>query len=113
MNIYDPHYCPDREVLQGSLRYDFITATEVLEHLKDPARELELLWKLLKPMGWLGIMTKLALDRTAFSKWHYKNDATHICFFSTATMQWLARKWHTEVVQIGADVLFFQKPAGG
>ncbi len=113
MNIYDPYYSPDRDVLQGCKRYDFITATEVLEHLQDPAGELELLWNLLKPEGWLGLMTKLAHDRAAFSRWHYKNDPTHICFFSTATMQWLARKWNTELVQIGADVFFFQKPAEG
>lgn len=109
VNIYDPHYAADLEVLCGVHRYDFITATEVVEHLKDPMAELERLWVLLKPGGWLGLMTKLAMDKEAFSFWHYIRDPTHICFFSMDTMQWIAGKWGTEYIQIGADVHFFQK----
>jgi len=107
MSLYDPFYAPDTAKL--TRQYDFITASEVVEHLHDPAGDLELVWSLLKPGGWLGIMTKLALDKTAFSKWHYKNDPTHVCFFSKKTMEWLAKKWQARLFLIGNDVILFQK----
>jgi Methyltransferase domain len=109
MSLYDPFYAPDSRVLTPQNQYDFITASEVVEHLHTPAAELALLWSLVTPGGWLGIMTKLALDQTAFSSWHYKNDPTHVSFFSAETMDWIAGNWKTEVLSIGADVFLFQK----
>ena len=108
MNIYDPYYAPDKIVLNE--QYDFVTASEVVEHLHNPAIEFDLLWSILKPGGWLGLMTKLALDKEAFAKWHYKNDPTHVCFFSKETMEWLAEKWKAKIQFIGRDVILFQKP---
>ena len=107
MNLFDPFYSPETRPL--TIQYDFITASEVVEHLHDPAKDLVLLWSLLKPDGWLGIMTKLALDQTAFSGWHYKNDLTHVCFYSQKTMEWLAEKWQAELLLVGNDVILFQK----
>jgi hypothetical protein len=105
--MYDKFYAPDQGVFAE--RYDFITATEVMEHLSDPRRELARLWDCLHPGGWLGIMTKLALDQQAFARWHYKNDPTHICFFSVLTFTWLAAQWQAELTFIGSDVVLFRK----
>jgi len=107
VNLYDPLYAQDDEAL--SQEYDFITASEVVEHLHDPAMELERLWRILKPGGWLGIMTKLTLDKDAFARWHYKNDLTHVCFFSRETMECLARTWDAEYFQVDKDVALFRK----
>jgi len=107
MQIYDPFYAPDVQPLQ--LHYDFITATEVLEHLHHPRLELDRLWSCLKPNGWLGIMTKRVLDQEAFSAWHYKNDPTHVCFFSIETFQWLAEHWCATLTILGDDVVLFFK----
>ncbi len=108
MHIYDPFYAPDKEVLLQ--QYDFITTSEVVEHFHSPAVSLDLLWSILKPGGWLGIMTKLALDKEAFSKWHYKDDLTHVCFYSKETMNWLANSWQIKPLYFGNDVILFQKP---
>ena len=83
MALYDPFFHPESEVLEE--KYDFITATEVVEHLHRPGQELRDLWQRLRPGGVLGIMTKLVIDREAFSRWHYKNDQTHVVFFSETT----------------------------
>ncbi len=107
VNLFDLFYAPDTTVLTP--KYDFITASEVVEHLHDPAKELALLWSLLKPGGWLGIMTKLALDQTAFARWHYKDDLTHVCFFGSKTMEWLARQWQAGLLPVGKDVFLFHK----
>ncbi len=90
-------------------QYDFITATEVVEHLHNPKEELENLWACLKQGGRLGIMTKLVPDLDVFSCWHYKNDATHVCFFSQATFQWLALRWDADMTFADTDVAIFHK----
>ncbi len=108
--LYDLFYHPDASALERC--YDFITATEVVEHLARPREELERLWQLLKPGGWLGIMTKRVRDREAFACWHYKNDPTHIAFFSKATFEWLAANWGAELQLIDADVALLRKSSG-
>ncbi len=107
MAIYDKFYANDPKPLTKS--YDFICATEVVEHLHNPAKELNMLWKLLKPGGYLGIMTKLVIDKEAFSRWHYAHDPTHVCFFSYATLHWLANFWRAELIIVGNDVAIFSK----
>ena len=106
--LYDIYYAPDTAVLVRD--YDFITATEVVEHLSRPGLVLSQLWRQLKPGGWLGLMTKLAQGKEAFARWHYKNDPTHIAFFSQYTFIWLAAQWQTEPEFIGNDVILLQKP---
>lgn len=101
--LYDSFYAPNTNVLRAS--YDFICATEVVEHLHRPGFELARLWALLAPGGWLGVMTKLVLDAAAFAHWHYKNDPTHVCFFSEQTWRWWACEVGAGVEFIGADVI--------
>jgi SAM-dependent methyltransferase len=109
MALYDPFYADDPRVLTRT--YDFISCTEVVEHLHEPGQMLEKLLSLLKPGGWLGIMTKLVIDRQAFSTWHYKNDMTHVCFFSRKTFQWFALRYDCRLEFVGNDVVLLQKPA--
>jgi SAM-dependent methyltransferase len=106
--IYDPFYEPNAAVWQDE--YDFITASEVVEHLHRPMYDLQRIWAVLKPGGWLGIMTKRVLNATAFSKWHYKDDPTHVVFFSEETFIWLAKRWTAELRFVGNDVAFLKKP---
>lgn len=105
--LYDRFYADDRTVFDQP--YDFITATEVVEHLRQPRMELDLLWGCLKPGGTLGLMTKLSRDDAAFARWHYKSDRTHICFFSVQTFEWLAARWQAKLVILGQDVILLHK----
>lgn len=107
IDTYDKYYDPDNGIFGKD--YDFITATEVLEHLHHPGFELERLLKRLKTGGILGIMTKLVRNRMAFERWHYKNDATHVCFFSKTTFEWLGDAWRTRIEFIGNDVILIHK----
>ncbi len=107
ITLYDHFYAHHPAALEQ--RYDFITATEVVEHLHQPGTVLTKLWSLLKPGGHLGLMTKLVRDQAAFSLWHYKNDLTHVCFFSNATFEWLADHWQTNVEFFHNDVIIFHK----
>jgi SAM-dependent methyltransferase len=107
MAVYDRFYEPVPAVLER--QYDFITSTEVAEHLHDPQAELDRLWNCLRPHGWLGIMTRPPAKRDAFPAWHYKNDLTHICFFSPETFCWLARRWNAELEFPESDIVLLRK----
>lgn len=107
MDLFDPFYFNNPNVFSN--KYNFITATEVVEHLHHPARVFENLFGLLRPGGWLGIMTKLALDRASFSQWHYIRDLTHVCFYSRATFSYIAQRYNASLDFIGNDVILMQK----
>lgn len=110
MSIYDPYFADNPQVLTQS--YDFICATEVIEHFYQPAREWQLWLQLLKPGGWLGLMTKITDQVTDFANWHYKNDPTHVSFFSSKTFAYLAKRDGFTLEIIEPDVILMQKIAG-
>ncbi len=110
VEIYDKFYADNPQLLQQE--YAFITASEVVEHLRQPRQELQRLYRLLKAGGTLGLMTKLVTDRAAFTDWHYKNDSSHLCFFSRQTFTWLGDFWGAEVEIVGQDVILIKKNAG-
>ena len=107
--LYDIYYHPHRTVLDE--HYDFITLTEVIEHLSEPDKVLQQLWQQLNPHGLLGIMTKLVLSPDAFSRWHYKNDPTHVCFYSEQTLDFLAMRLNAHWRAVADDAfIFFKSP---
>ncbi|WPE18735.1 class I SAM-dependent methyltransferase [Candidatus Thioglobus autotrophicus] len=107
VDLFDKFYADNLDIFNN--QYDFITATEVAEHLQAPGQELSRLYDMLKPGGVLAIMTSMLTKEIDFSTWHYKNDPTHICFFSQTSMQHLAKKWGANVEFVGSDIgLFFK-----
>jgi SAM-dependent methyltransferase len=108
MALFDPFFYDDESVLEST--YDFVTCTEVVEHLHQPARVFRQLEGLLKPGGWLGVMTCFQTDDDRFANWHYRRDPTHVVFYRERTFAWLAERygWHMEVPR--KDVVLFRKP---
>ncbi len=104
---YDLYYADDKSLLE--LKYDFIIATEVIEHIYDAGTAFELFDRLLWPRGFLALMTKRVSDAEAFSRWHYKNDPTHLCFYSVATFEWLAQRFDWTLETVTDDVVFLKK----
>ena len=49
-------------------------------------------------------------SREAFAGWHYKNDPTHVCFFSRETWQWWAARQGTVPEFVADDALLLRKP---
>ncbi|CAM3723687.1 class I SAM-dependent methyltransferase [Parendozoicomonas haliclonae] len=112
MKVFDIYYANNPDVIDPEITgesYDFITTTEVVEHLSEPNQVLERLLKLLAPGGMLGIMTKLVMDQEAFKTWHYIRDRTHISFFSKETFEWFAQQHNCQVEFVGADVILLRK----
>jgi 2-polyprenyl-3-methyl-5-hydroxy-6-metoxy-1,4-benzoquinol methylase len=107
MQIYDPIYAQETEVLNRT--YPFVTCTEVLEHMSFPYQNLKLLWSLVQPGGLLGIMTSLRPEVEAFKTWRYKDDSTHVRFYSRHTMQWLAQRLDAKLEFVAHDVMVFTR----
>ena len=88
MEIYDPYFAPDPASLERS--YDFITCSETIEHFFRPDEEFARLDRVLRPGGWLALMTEMIPKTASFENWYYPRDPTHVCFYRPATMEWLA-----------------------
>jgi hypothetical protein len=107
MTLYDPYYFDDPSTLTRS--YNFITATEVVEHLSDPGLVFSRLFTMLEDGGYLGLMTKLVISPEAFSRWHYIHDETHICFYSRETFEYISELYNADLEFIGNDVILMKK----
>ena len=107
MDLYDKFYARNQSVFKKS--FDFITLTEVLEHLCDPVFELERLASILKPKGILAVMTQLLTKDIDFDSWYYKNDPSHIGFYNDKSLTGLASLLELEITQFSDRVIFFKK----
>ena len=105
---YDKFYADFPELLTH--QYDFITSTEVIEHIAEPRAVLEQLWACLKPGGVLVLQTQRVLGDERFKNWRYRHDPTHIVFFAEASFQVLATNWQAELSFPHADVAVITKP---
>ena len=108
VRLYDPFFHPDESVLGQT--FDFITCTETAEHFADPIREFQALHRMLRPAGWLGIMTGMLDSWDGFPDWYYHRDPTHICFYSKKTMEWIGEWLSWEVRFPRENVALFHKP---
>jgi len=107
MDIYDPFFAPFESVF--SKTYDFITCSETAEHFFHPGVEFRWLNRMLRPEGWLGVMTQMQEDDEAFGNWHYLRDPTHVCFYRWHTMEWIAREHGWKMESPAENVILFQK----
>jgi hypothetical protein len=107
MDIYDCFYHDDLSVFEK--KYDFITTTEVIEHLYHPYKEILRLWTLLKRGGVLGIMTAFRPTDDEFGSWYYKRDLTHIRFFTQNSFNWLADKLNATIIVPQSGVVILKK----
>jgi hypothetical protein len=84
--------------------------TEVIEHLRDPKFELERLVSMLNPNGFLSIMTSFYNESIDFKTWWYKNDFTHIAFYSHQTFEYIAKRFNLELFYYDhKSVVIFKK----
>ena len=108
VRAYDPFFFPDADELRRS--YDFIACSETAEHFFDPAAEFAQLDAMLRPGGWLGVMTELLADDAAFTGWRYARDPTHVSFYRMETMRWIAARFGWTPHEAGRNVVLFEKP---
>jgi len=99
VSTYDPHFDNNSEWL--NLTFDAITAIEVFEHMSSPAKELEVINSCLNKGSFLILRTMLHNKNwNHFLKWWYKDDPTHITFYSETTINYICNRWNYELLQI-------------
>ena len=102
---YDPHYHPHTELLKK--KYDYVVACEVIEHFYQPKKEFELLKKLTKNHGSWIFMTDIYDDSIDFNNWYYKNDETHVIFYTKKTLQYLKEVYSFKDLVIDKRLIIF------
>ena len=106
INLYDPFFYPNKGVLNNT--YDFIICCEVMEHFHTPNNEFGLLRKLLKPGGTLFCMTHLLPKKIDFRRWYYKNDPTHVIFYSEENIKWIKSNFNFSEATIEDRLIVFE-----
>ncbi len=108
ITLYDPYFYPD--VSYKNKTYDFIICCEVMEHFYEPNKEFKKLKELLNPNGKLYCKTKMITENfsvEAFQNWHYKNDPTHVFFYSPKTLQVICHKFGYKSVSYDEKLITF------
>jgi len=93
-DVYDIYFFP----AFPDHSYDLVISTEVFEHFRDIKGELQWICQLIKPGGYLAVMTSLHDAVSDFENWWYASDPTHICFFGVRTFEWLAKEYGFEII---------------
>ena len=76
--------------------------------LLDTFKRLE---QMVRPGGWIGVMTCFQTADARFARWHYRRDPTHVVFYRERTMAWLAQNLGLNLEIPAKDVAFFQHQA--
>jgi 2-polyprenyl-3-methyl-5-hydroxy-6-metoxy-1,4-benzoquinol methylase len=89
VSIEDPFFAPG----ERPGKFDLVTSLEVFEHLNNPYEILCRLGRRLKRDGTLCISTLFLPESLEdFEPWHYRNDSTHIGFFTVDGLIRAARR---------------------
>ncbi len=107
IRTYDPFFNPDYNALKA--KYDYIVCCEVIEHFYHPQREFELLRSLLVETGTLFCKTNLYDQSIDFNSWWYKNDPTHVFFYSSDTLDWIKEKFKFKTLNISDNLITLSK----
>lgn len=102
---YDPFFHADRSLLRD--HYDYVIACEVIEHFHYPAGEFLLLRGLLNENGKLYCRTSILYPEQDFEKWYYKDDPTHVFFYSTITAEKIRDQFGFRRVDINGNLIIF------
>lgn len=105
VTLYDAFFYPNEAAL--NTRYDYIFCCEVIEHFHSPNEEFSLLKNLLKPNGKLYCMTSIYDSSINFENWYYKNDVTHVVFYTETTLNWIQKKFDYSSVEIKDRLIVF------
>lgn len=91
---FDKYFFDDPAVLEPI--YDVVVSTEVIEHFKKPALELETIFKTIKKGTYLAIMTLFPPDD--LYNWWYSRDLTHVSFYNIETFKFISNKYGFKIL---------------
>ena len=89
-SCYDLYFFPDKKTLLK--KYDLVTCSEVVEHFNVPNQDWEILVSTVKSKGLLAIMTNFYNSSIDYKNWWYKNDPTHVVFYTKESLSFIEKK---------------------
>ena len=105
---YDPLYGIGIDAVDAT--YDRVILSEVIEHVRDLPGEITLLGKVTRPSGEIVMRTKIYPSVEDFAGWWYKNDTTHVNFFSHGAMEILAGRLGRIAEMTAPDIFVLAPP---
>lgn len=94
----------------GQGPFDAVVSTETVEHFRSPRTEWAQMISLIRPGGFLVVMTSLVLPGINLSSWYYATDPTHVAFYSAATFRYIVSHWGLTLVESnGRNQVVMQK----
>lgn len=107
VRLFDPYFHPDTEALENT--YDFIICCEVMEHFHEPRQEFKTLSQLLNTGGKMYCKTSLFSEEIDFETWYYKNDPTHVFFYTEKSLDWIRQNMEFSKVEVFPKLIVFSK----
>ncbi len=108
MSDYDIYYANKPQLLEN--QYDFVTSTEVWEHFYQPRIDIKKCWDLVKPGGYLGVMTYfIPQDKEQFMNWWYLRDETHVGFYNEDVFSYIAKELNATLEIVSRQVVILKK----
>lgn len=105
VNLYDPFFHKNNSVL--NCKYDYIICCEVIEHFFNPWKEFCNLKNLLNKNGKLICMTEIFSSKIDFNRWNYKDDYTHVFFYSPEAINYIETNFKFKKSSIDNRLIIF------
>ncbi len=102
---YDPFFHPYESLFNQE--YDYIVACEVIEHFHYPASEFSMLRDSLKANGKLYCKTSVLQPDQNFESWYYKDDPTHVFFYSFKTLERIKKVFDFKKLIVKENLIIF------
>ncbi len=107
IKTYDPYFHNFPDYLKE--RYDYIACCEVIEHFYHPYCEFKRLKKLLNKNGVLYCQTGIYKENINFKDWYYKNDPTHVFFYTEKSIYWIKEHFDFKDITIRNRLIIFRE----
>ncbi|MGL4981308.1 MAG: class I SAM-dependent methyltransferase [Treponemataceae bacterium] len=105
---YDIFFANYPKILEK--KFDGINCLEVAEHFENPLKEFSLLYKLCKEDGYVIVSMQFVDFCDDFSLWWYKEDSTHVSFYSKKSLQILAKRvGFSSFIEIDKNIIALKK----
>jgi len=102
---YDLFFAPDLP----DEKVDFITCLEVAEHFENPVESFCQISSLLKTGGIVSVQTQILRENIDFEKWWYRQDSTHVCFYTEEGLFQCAKKAGLSFLKRTGNTCCFRK----
>ena len=94
--------------------YDYVISTESFEHFHFPIVDIPKIIALIRPGGYLAIMTETWKSPDQLQSWYYLRDITHVSFYHVRTMNFIASSYSLKLLYTDNDrVYIFRKINNG